>query len=127
MLDSENYRITVERDNVNEPGASIESCEVGFYIKDYIGHSYRITNIVSTIPLVIDVYDELLTSVGPQQDRLGFIYKTVGDGEAPIIAPIDYSRLDSVALDYSRAIELDIIWQSKADHDEVIAFAIALG
>ena len=127
MLDAETYRITVERDNPNEPGAITRECKVGYYVKDYSGHTYEIVNVVSVSPLTIDVKDVLATGVGPRQDRLGYLYMSAGEGYSPIVAPIDYGRLDPTALDYTRAVELEIIWQEKTSHDEAIAYAIALG
>ena len=127
LIDQETYRITVERDNPNEPGAMAKECKVGYYVKDYSGHTYEIVAIGSADPLTIDVKDVLGAGVGPRQDRLGYLYMSVDGGEAPLVAPIDYGRLDPVALDYTRAVELEIIWQEKTDHEEAIAYAVALG
>lgn len=126
MVNATDYQLIVERDNINDPGSANENCAIGYYIKDYVGHVYRVKQIVSTNPLTIVVADDLLVNVGPQEDRLGYVYQSVGSGDAPIIAPIDYRRLDLSAMDYSRAIELEVIWQKKINEEMAIALSIAL-
>lgn len=126
MLNATDYQVTIERDNVNDPGSSNENCAVGYYIKDYIGHVYKVKQILSTSPLTIVVEDILQVNIGPQEDRLGYVYRSVGNGDAPIIAPIEYRRLDESAEDYSRAIELEVIWQKKVNEELALAYSIAL-
>jgi len=107
-----NYRITIIPEDVNEDGAITAEKEVGFLIKDYIGHVFKITaiNVGGDFTKVI-VSDDFRTGYGPQTGRTAVVYKSVGMGRSPYIAPIEHARLDKSALDYSRTLELDILYK----------------
>lgn len=111
MINSTTYEITISAEDVNEAGSGL--LEVGFYLKDFIGHTYSITAInVGDNPQVIQVTDDFVMGYGPQTGQYAYIYKSVGEGLSPYIAPIKYGKLDNSALDTSRAVELDIIWKN---------------
>jgi len=108
------YKVTVKPIDINELGA--EARQIGNYLKDFVGNTYSIINNDST---TITVQDDFQTGLGPQTGRYGIIYKSVGEGDAPYLAPIYYNYLDKSALDHSRRFELDILWQysPKAKHE----------
>ena len=113
MADSTTYEVTVARENPNDPGALTESVQVGYYLRDYVGHTYTVSAIsVGGDTHRIRVTDDLLCGIGPANDFIGFIYKSVGDGDAPYIAPIQYRVLDSCAFDYAHGVELDVLWKN---------------
>ena len=107
------YEISLIPQNPNDPGSPQETIQVGFYVKDYVGHTYTVTELVSTSPTRVKVQDTLGVGVGPQEDRYGFVYRSAGDGYAPYLAPIDTRRLDDSALDYSRKVEMDVAWKHR--------------
>ena len=116
------YRVTVSPLDVNEPGALISNLAIGYYLEDYVGHKYTITAInVGGNPKNITINDDFGVGFGPQSGQIAYIYKSVGDGKAPYIAPIPYNRLDKTALDYSRSIELDILWKSMKDNVQILS------
>lgn len=106
------YRITIVPEDVNEEGALTAIKEIGFLIKDYVGHVFKITtiNVGGDFTKVI-VSDDFRTGYGPQTGRTAVVYKSVGMGRSPYIAPIEHDRLDRSALDYSRTLELDILYK----------------
>lgn len=106
--DPATYRVSVYPIDVNEPGAMLEEKEIGFYLKDFVGHTYRIIGIGSG---VVDISDDFRTGVGPQTGQEGVVYKSVGDGVSPYLAPVYYRGLDKSAMEYSRRFELDILWK----------------
>lgn len=105
------YRISVQPIDVNELGAVTAEKQIGFYFKDYVGHTYRIIAFTTT---TIDVSDDFRCGVGAQSGRQAVLYKSVGNGESPYLAPIFYRHLDKSALEYSRQAELDILWSNGA-------------
>lgn len=58
----------------------------------------------------IDIVDDFWVEVGPQSGRQAVIYKSVWKNRGPYLAPIYYRHLDKSALEYSRQMELDILW-----------------
>ena len=110
MLSDSTYRVSISPININEPGG-IQPV-IGNYLKDFIGHTYQIIDSAST---TIDVKDVFNVGVGPQTDRQGVVYRSVGNGMSPYIAPIRYDHLDKSAFDYSRSIELAVLWKYATD------------
>jgi len=108
MLNTDTFKVKVNPIDYNEPGAINRT--IGNYLKDYIGHTYKVIDSTSTTITVVDVFG---TGVGPQQDRDGIVYRSVGNGESPYLAPVYYRHLDKSALDYSRRIELAVLWENK--------------
>jgi len=104
------YRISVQPIDVNELGAATAEKQIGFYFKDYVGHTYTIVDFTTT---TIDVSDDFRCGVGAQSGRQGVVYKSVGNGLSPYLAPIYYRHLDRSALEYSRQTELDILWKHR--------------
>ena len=106
MLEDGVYRVAVKPIDINEPGA--EERIVGNYLKDYIGHTYKI---IDSDEYTIDVTDDFETGVGPQTGRQGIVYTSVKKGNSPYLSPTYYRHLDKSARDYSYRIELDILWK----------------
>ena len=103
------YRVTVSPIDVNEPGAANSDKEIGYFFKDYIGHTYSIIAKSST---TIDISDDFRCGYGPQTGLQSIVYKSVWKGRSPYLAPVYYRHLDRVALDYSRQIEIDILYSN---------------
>ena len=111
VVDATNYYVSVYPENPNDPGSDLLSATVGQYLKDWIGHTYKIVEVnVGGVPLRLRVEDSFLTGVGPQQGLTGIVYQSPSG--SPFLAPIRHFRLDDSALDYSRAIELDVLWSN---------------
>jgi len=110
ILSPATYRISVQPIDINDLGAATAEKQIGFYFKDYVGHTYTIIAYTST---TIDVSDDFRCGVGAQSERQAVVYKSVGDGLSPYLAPIYYRHLDKSALEYSRQAELDILWRLK--------------
>jgi len=110
-LDMATYRVTVSPIDANEifGVALVDQIKIGYYLKDYVGHTYKVIAFTST---TIDISDDFRVGVGPQSGRFGIVYKSVGKGKSPYLAPIYYRHLDRVALEYSRQYELDILWKN---------------
>ena len=128
------YTLDIKNTNPNDPGANGDIVNIGFYIIDYVGHYYSITEInVGGVSGKIKVYDDFNVGVGPQQGRKAYIYKSVGEGYAPYLAPIRFEELDLSAQGYALPIEKDIIWSHRGLHgvgtgiDEVNLTKITLG
>ena len=116
------YQVTVIPEDINEPGAANAEKEIGYYLKDFVGYTYIINQInIDFNPNRIEVIDLLGVGCGPQNEQFGYIYKSVGDGQAPYLAPVNHQRLDKSALDFSRKIELEIIWTKlQPRHEQLI-------
>jgi len=106
LLTDSTYQVTIAPLDINEPGAMTRT--IGNYLKDFEGHTFLIIDSTST---TIDVKDILDVGVGPRIDRQGIIYRSIGDGSSPFLAPVYYNHLDQTAKDYSRRIELSILWK----------------
>lgn len=104
-----NYRVSVNPIDINEPGSEFALKNIGFYFKDNIGHTYSIIDKTSS---TIDISDDFRTGVGPQSGMQAIIYKSAWKGRSPYLAPIYYRHLDKSAIEYSRQIELDILWSN---------------
>ena len=115
ISDPATYRVTVKPEDINELGAIAVDIAINYYFKDYIGHTYRIIAYSKANPsaITIDIADEFRVGVGAQEGRMAIVYKSVGDGLSPYLAPIYYRHLDKSALEYSRQAELDILWKHR--------------
>lgn len=113
--DPATYRVTVKPEDINELGAIAVDIAINYYFKDYIGHTYRIIAYSKANPsaITIDIADEFRVGVGAQEGRMAIVYKSIGEGLSPYLAPIYYRHLDRVALEYSRQFELDILWKKE--------------
>lgn len=109
LTDPAVFRVSIKPIDINEPG-SLELVTVGMYLKDFVGHTYRISNVVSQ--LIIDVVDDFWVNIGPQSGRQAIVFKSVWGNRGPYLAPIYYRHLDKSALEYSRQMELDILWSN---------------
>ncbi len=114
MLSEFTYRITVVPQDVNELGAELAIKEVGMFVKDFVGVVFPIISVnVGGVTTNIIVEDTLKTGYGPQTGQPGIVFKSVGKGTSPLLAPVKNDKLDKSALDYSKAIELDILWKGQ--------------
>lgn len=102
-LGVDTFKIDVFPLDQNEPGAGI----IGNYLMDNIGHVFTIINSTSTTITVVDEFDY---GIAPIQGKKGIVYKSVGDGDAPYIAPVLYESLDSKAKDNADRLFKDILW-----------------
>ena len=110
------YIITVIPIDINELGAIGAIKAVNDWIKDFVGHTYRILEVnFNSDPTKVRIQDGLRCGAGPQSGQQCIIYRSVGGGNSPYLAPIYYRHLDKSALDYSRQFELDILWRSSID------------
>ena len=66
VVNSTTYTLSIANINPNDPGASSNTVAVGYYIRDWVGHTYSITGInVGGDPLRIQVVDDFLVGIGP--------------------------------------------------------------
>jgi len=107
MLSETTYKVDVEPIDNNEPGAATRL--IGNYFKDNVGNTYKIIDSDATS---ITIEDEFDLAIGPQVGKQGIVFKSVGKGTAPYLAPVYYRHLDKSALEYSRRFELDILWRN---------------
>jgi len=70
------YRVTVKVIDVNEIHnvPIVDILKVGYYLKDFVGHTYRI---IAVNAYIIDISDDFRVGVGPQSGRQAIIYKSV--------------------------------------------------
>lgn len=117
VADATHYYVSVYPENPNDPGADLMAVTVGSYLKDWIGHTFKVVEVnIGGIPLRLRVEDSFSVGTGPQQGLTGIVYKSPTG--SPFLAPIRHFRLDESALDYSRAIELDVIWKNLLHLDQ---------
>lgn len=109
------YGVSVYPLDDNDPGAIDFILEVGFFLKDFVGRSYTIIAIdVDGVQGRINISDDFRFGAGPQVGQNCIVYKSVGEGESPYLAPIYYRHLDESALEFSRQAELEILWRNRA-------------
>ena len=117
VVDATHYYVSVYPENPNDPGADLMAVTVGSYLKDWIGHTFKVVEVnIGGIPLRLRVEDSFSVGTGPQQGLTGIVYKSPTG--SPFLAPIRHFRLDESALDYSRAIELDVLWRNLLHLDQ---------
>jgi hypothetical protein len=70
------YRVSVNPLDFNEIFGVDPSdvLKIGYYIKDYIGHTY---SIIAVNGMIIDISDDFRVGFGPQSGRYGLVYKSV--------------------------------------------------
>lgn len=107
------YRLKVVPININNPGADLAEKQVGFYIQDYIGHYYRITEInISGDSSIIKVSDDFRYGECPQTGQIAVLFKSVGEGTAPYLTPFYSRHLSRSAMDENIGIDHDILWRN---------------
>lgn len=115
------YRVTVDPIDINEPGGLTGEAEDidanNYYLKDFLGHTFKIIDVGTG---TVDISDDFRTGHGAVTGRMGIIYKSVGGGTSPYLAPVYYKYLDASARDYSRRFELDILWKNAGIKDGII-------
>jgi len=102
------YRVSVKPIDVNDKGAANNEKEIGYYLRDFVGNTYRI---IDTAAETIDVSDDFRTGYGPQSGRQGVIYNSSGDGFSPYLTPARQYALDKSSIDASQKMEKDILWR----------------
>lgn len=103
------YQLRVSPIDVNEPGSNLP-VSVGLYLKDYVGHTYRVIEVNGSY---IKVSDNFRCGQNPQSGQQAVVFKSVVGGTSPYLSPIYYRHLDKSAIDYSRQFELDILWRTR--------------
>lgn len=106
------YQLTVEPVDTTNPGASTADKAVGYYVMDYLGHIYRITEInVGGNPKRIKVSDDFRWQLSPINGKQGIVYKSVGEGTAPWLAVTYGTHLSSTAANTAAGIDNAILWK----------------
>jgi len=107
------YRVKVVPININNPGADLALKAIGYYIQDYIGHYYRITEVnVGGDSSIIKVSDDFRFGECPQSHQIGVLFKSVGEGTAPYLSPVYSRHLSRSAMDENIGIDHDILWRN---------------
>lgn len=101
------WRVYFKSIDANDVG--FEEKAIGYYLQDYVGHTYETSAFSINY---IDVLDIFRTNICPTILCEAVYYKSVFSGRAPVLAPIFRNYLDKVALEYSKSIELDILWNN---------------
>lgn len=108
------YSIDVKPLDINELGASTAEKEIGFYVADYIGRAFRITEInVGGDVKRLKVTDDFRFGQSPQSGLQGIVYKSALGGVSPYIIPIASKHLSRTAVDNLRSIDVSIIWKTR--------------
>jgi len=97
------FRMTVSPADINDVGAG--EIEIGCYVKDYIGSTFSVIAFTDT---TVDLKDDFRRGFAPQTGQWAILYKSVSG--SPYLAQIYYKYLNSSALDYSRQLELAILY-----------------
>lgn len=120
ITDPTHYYCTIKPIDPNEIGGSTGLKQVGDYLKDFIGSTYTVVSInVGGNTDRVEVSDDQFTGAGPQSGQYGYLYRSVVDGDAPYLSTAKHFFLDKTALDYTRAMELEILWR-EARHTKPI-------
>lgn len=109
------FRVSVYPKDLTQPSAGL--VEIGFYLKDDVGHTF---SVIQTGAGTIDVADDFRCNYAPASNQVGVVYKSAGRGNSPYLAPIYYKHLDKIALDYSRQFELDILWKNDPNAIDIV-------
>lgn len=113
ILTPATYRVKVVPININNPGADLALKAIGYYIQDYIGHYYRITEInIGGDNTIVKVSDDFRFGECPQTGQIGVLFKSVGDGTAPYLTPAYSRHLSRSAMDENIGIDHDILWRN---------------
>lgn len=103
------YDVKILPLDINEPGAETLEINTLYYLKDYIGHTFKV---LSNISNVIRIEDSFRCGFCPVSGRVGIFYKSVFNGRAPFLSQVYYKYLDDCAIDYSKSLENDILWNN---------------
>jgi len=119
MIDTMTYTVVVRPLNINEPGAELETKEVGFYIRDFVGNTYEIieTNVGGN-PRRVKVIDLMNVGLGPQSGQQAYVYESVQYGYGPIVGPVRHDRLDRSSKETSQATEQEVAWFHRGVKEE---------
>jgi len=108
------YKLNVSPIDVNEKGAPTAQKAVGYYITDYTGNVYRITEInVDGDSTKIKVADDFEFGLAPQVGFQGILFESADAGKSPYLAPIFSKHLSRTALENLRSRELTILWRTR--------------
>lgn len=110
------YKARVVPIDLNDLGAPTATKAVGYYIADYIGNVYKITEInVGGDSEVIKVSDDFRVGQCPQSGQQAVLYQSADGGLSPYLAPIITKHLSELALENLRSRELTIMWRTEWD------------
>lgn len=109
------WRVYYKSIDANDPG--FEQRKVGYYLQEYVGHTFET---VSFGLNYIDVIDIFRVNVSPTVNCEGVYYESVFSGRAPVLAPIFRKYLDKVASEYSKSIEIDILWSNDPNPKRIL-------
>ena len=108
------YLLSVNPIDVNELGASIADKQVGYYVADYVGNTYKIIEInVGGNSQRIVVSDDFNFQESPTSGLQGIVYKSALGGVSPYIAPIFSKHLSRTALDNIRSRDVSILFKTR--------------
>lgn len=106
------YQLRVSPIDITNPGASTVDLLVGYYLMDYLGHIYRITEInVGSDSEVIKVSDDFRWNTSPTNGKQGIVYKSVGQGFSPWLAASYGTHLYYAAANTAAGIDNAILWK----------------
>lgn len=105
-LNTDTFIVKVDPIDYNDPGAINRT--IGGYLMDNFGHIYTIIDSTLTAITVVDEFDY---NIAPVDGEIGIVYKSVGNGNAPYIAPVLYEFLDTRAKDNADRLFKDILWK----------------
>lgn len=100
------YRVYVTPSDMHDVGAG--TVEAGFYFISYMGNPYLI---IDTGTGYIDVEDSFRFRKCPTSGKNGIVYKSVGNGDSPYLAPF-FRFLHPNAFQKFMGIALDILWRN---------------
>lgn len=108
------YKLNVLPIDVNESGAPTAQKAVGYYVVDYVGDVYRITEInVDGDSTKIKVADDFRVGISPQTGWQGILFQSADAGKSPYLAPVFSKHLSRTALENLRSRELTILWRTR--------------
>lgn len=110
--DPAEYLVRVVPVDINDPGGDVADKAVGYYIIDYVGHIYKIIEInIGGDGEVIKVSDDFRWGQCPQSGQKAVLFKSVGRGTAPYIAPTYLKHLSRSVVLETNSIEHDILYR----------------
>lgn len=108
------YSLDLSPIDVNELGAPAAEKQIGFYVADYVGNTYRIVAInVGGNSKRITVADDFRFKESPTAGFQGVVYKSAAGGVSPYIAPIFSKHLSRTALDNIRSRDVSILFKTR--------------
>ncbi len=104
------YRLTVYPVDRHELGSGTK--QTGMFLMSFMGNPYTIIAVGTD---TVDVEDSFRVRKCPTSGKTAIVYKSVGNGKSPFLAPVYYRFLHESALENSKRFELDILWKKLYD------------